>query len=330
MNYIILDLEWNQGSGTGAGTTVKELPFEVIDIGAIKLDQNRYIISEFNQLVKPSVYTRMHYMTGRIIHLQMRDLMKGNPFLQVMTQFLEWCGDDYIFCTWGSTDLVELQRNMRYYFMSALSSGPLPYLDVQKLFSIAYEDRKSRRSLESAIDFLRLPKDIPFHRAFSDAYYTAKILSVLPEGVLGNHSYDFFTLPAKREEEIHVRFENYHKYISAEFSNRQAAISDREVMSTRCYLCAEKRNLKRKIKWFSNNGKHFLCVSYCPVHGFMKSKLRLKKSENGGVFVVKTSKMIEEKNFLEIREKKEKKAEALSMTENDVLLNKSSMENNHK
>jgi hypothetical protein len=33
--------------------------------------------------------------------------MKGNPFPQVMGEFLDWCGEDYIFCTWGTSDLVE-------------------------------------------------------------------------------------------------------------------------------------------------------------------------------------------------------------------------------
>lgn len=33
MNYIVLDLEWNQ-SDTGKEPEVKALPFEIIDIGA--------------------------------------------------------------------------------------------------------------------------------------------------------------------------------------------------------------------------------------------------------------------------------------------------------
>jgi inhibitor of KinA sporulation pathway (predicted exonuclease) len=303
MNYIIFDLEWNQSNINDLESTVKELPFEIIDIGAIKLNQERYMLDEFNQLVKPQVYERLHYITSKIIHLHMKDLMKGNYFPQVMSDFIDWCGENYIFCTWGPTDLVELQRNMRYYFMTPLSDGPFRYLDVQKLFSIAYEDRKSRRTLESAIDFLRLPKDIPFHRAFSDAYYTAKILSVLPEGVFDNYSYDTFILPQKRSEEIHAIFENYYKYISVEFADRREALNDREVMSTRCYLCGGERNLKRRIKWFTSNSRQYYAVSFCPAHGYMKSKVRIKKTTEQGVYVVKTAKFIDENAYLEIREK---------------------------
>lgn len=161
MNYIVLDLEWNQ-SNTGEEPEVKEIPFEIIDIGAIKLDENRIMIDEFNQLVKPSVYQHMHKITSNLIHLQMRDLQKGQSFVKVISDFFLWSGRNNVFCTWGPLDLYELQRNMRYYHLEPLSETPIKFLDVQKLFSIAYEDGKSRRNLEYAIDFLKIEKDIHF------------------------------------------------------------------------------------------------------------------------------------------------------------------------
>ena len=39
MEYIVLDLEWNQ-SNTGKEDAVEKLPFEIIEIGAIKLNKN--------------------------------------------------------------------------------------------------------------------------------------------------------------------------------------------------------------------------------------------------------------------------------------------------
>ena len=198
MNYVIMDLEWNQSS-TGEEEVSKVLPFEIIEIGAIKLNDERRMISEFSELVKPQVYHEMHHITRKLIHLQMKQLEQGRSFTEVMEQFRKWCGEDYIFCTWGPLDLTELQRNIRYYGLEPLSDGPIRFLDVQKLFSIAYEDRKSRRALEYAIDYLKIEKDIPFHRAFSDAYYTAKVLALMDEKVLGNYSFDVFHLPKDKE-----------------------------------------------------------------------------------------------------------------------------------
>ncbi|MDR2889894.1 MAG: exonuclease domain-containing protein [Lachnospiraceae bacterium] len=307
MNYIVFDLEWNQGS-PGGGEEVKEIPFEIIDVGAVKLNCERQKTDEFNQLICPTVYRRLHHVTSKIIQLQMSDLMKGNSFIQVITEFLEWCGDDYIFCTWGSMDLVELQRNIRYYGLPPIWDRPVRYLDVQKLFSIAYEDRKIRRSLEFAIDYLQIAKDVPFHRAFSDAYYAAKILQRIHLSVLENYSFDTFMLPLSRSEEIHVNFENYHKYISVEFADKAEALNDKEVLSTRCFLCEKtsgvKRNLRRKIKWFTINGKHYFSVSHCSEHGFVKAKIRVKKAENEGVYIVKTTKPISESEFMDLQNKK--------------------------
>lgn len=303
MDYIILDLEWNQSS-TGKEEICKILPFEIIEIGAIKLNSSRKMVDEFSELVKPQVYHEMHHITRKLIHLQMNQLEQGRLFPEVMEQFRDWCGGDYIFCTWGPLDLVELQRNIRYYGLEPLADGPFKFLDVQKLFSIAYEDRKSRRTLEYAIDFLKIEKDIPFHRAFSDAYYTAKVLACLEEQVLSNYSFDVFHLPRDKESEIHVVFQDYAKYISRGFADKTEVLGDKKVMGTKCYLCH--RGLRRKIRWFTPNGKHYYSVSYCDKHGFMKSKIRIRKAEDDMVYVVRTDKFITEEEVADIRSKQEK------------------------
>lgn len=303
MNYIILDLEWNQSS-TGEEEEAKILPFEIIEIGAIKLNNERNMTSEFSELVKPQVYHQMHRITRRLIHLQMEQLEKGRPFVEVIEHFLEWCGENYIFCTWGPLDLTELQRNLRYYELKPLGDGPIKFLDVQKLFSIAYEDKKSRRTLEYAIDYLEIEKDIPFHRAFSDAYYTAKILACMDEKVLNNYSFDVFHLPKDKESEIHVIFDSYAKYISRGFEDKIQALEDKTVVGTKCYLCH--KNLRKKIRWFTPNGKHYYNVSYCDIHGYMKSKIRIRKAEDGKIYVVKTEKFITEAETEGIHNKQEK------------------------
>lgn len=294
MNYIIMDLEWNQ-SNTGTEKEVRELPFEIIEIGAIKLNNDHKMIDEFSELIKPVVYKEMHHITRKLIHLQIEELEKGRPFPEVMGQFLNWCGEDYIFCTWGPLDLTELQRNIRFYGMKPLCDRPMAFLDVQKLFSIVYEDSKTRRALEYAVDFLEMEKDIPFHRAFSDAYYTAKILAGLPDPAIEKLvSYDVFMTPKTREDEIHVVFDSYAKYISREFADKTEALADREVSSTKCYLCH--KNLRKKIKWFSPNGRHYYSLAYCDKHGYMKGKIRIRKAESDRVYVVKTLKFISEED----------------------------------
>ena len=90
---------------------------------------------------------------------------------------------------------------------------------MQKLFSIAYEDRKSRRSLEYAIDYLKFDKDEAFHRAKSDAYYGADprgiaraVLKIIPLTIIGRRR--------TVSEEVYVVFDTYSKYISREFATK--------------------------------------------------------------------------------------------------------------
>ncbi len=305
MNYIVLDLEWNQASdkfGNKYG-----LPFEIVEIGAVKLNRRFEIVDSFEQLIKPQIYHTIHFMTSKIVGVDKEELEGGRPFPEVMAEFLKWCGSRYVFCIWGTLDLTELQKNMCYYGMDELSSGPMKYYDIQKFFSLTYEDGKLRRALEFAVDYLNIEKDVPFHRAYADAYYTAKVFveinKVQPE-VEKYVSYDVFMIPKNKREEVKVSFKTYSKYISREFDDKQAALEDKMVASTKCYLCG--RNAKKRIRWFSVNGKHYYSLSYCKKHGFLKGKVRIKKAEDGNVYVVKTMKIITQEAAEEIYTKQEK------------------------
>ncbi len=314
MNYIIVDLEWNQGNPSHEPENAA-VPFEIVEIGAVKLNDSRKMIDQFSMLVKPQIYHELHHITRKLIHLQMKELEAGEPFPSVCKKFLTWCGpEDYIFCTWGPLDLTELQRNMDYYDLQPLSCGPMRFLDIQKLFSLAFDDRKSRKSLEYAVDFLKLEKDIPFHRAFSDAYYTAKVLQQIGDPkILEKVSFDTYVKPATKADEVHIIFDDYAKYISRTFFTKAEALEDKEVSSCKCYLCH--KNIKRKVKWFTPNGKHYYALSVCDKHGFMKGKIRLRKTPEDLYYVVKTEKFISPQEAeairasqLSIQEQKRKKA----------------------
>lgn len=302
MHYIVFDLEWNQSprgkSGERAG-----MPFEIIEIGAVRLDEDLQVCGSFSEFIKPRVYRQLHHKTKEILHLDMKELEKARSFREVIGDFFRWCGEDYMMCTWGSMDLTELQRNMAFFRQKNPLSRPLFYYDIQKLFSLAYEDGKSRRSLKDAVEYLGMEEDIPFHRALDDTLYTAGIMQRLDMDAVRQYvSVDYFRLPSRKAEELHLVFERYAKDVSRRFPTREHAMADKEITSTRCYRCG--RRLRKKIRWFSGNGKNYLCLAYCPEHGYMKGKLRLKKAEQGGIFAVKTLKLVSEEDAALIRQKK--------------------------
>ena len=116
-SYIVFDLEWNQ-SAEGKQGEVRELPFEILEIGAVKLNSSLEPVGEFSCVIRPVVYTRLHYKVLEITHVGMEELKKrGVPFAEAVRSFLSWCreaGEEAenrpssppVFCTWGNMDLT--------------------------------------------------------------------------------------------------------------------------------------------------------------------------------------------------------------------------------
>lgn len=297
MNYIIFDLEWNQ-SPSGKTYSNKNLPFEIVEIGAVKLNSCFKEVGRFSELVRPRVYKNINYIIGNIIHIREEELKKARPFKEVMESFLQFCGTNYIFCTWGNLDLLELQRNMKYFGMKPLSEGPICFIDVQKVFALQTEGKKYQHTLEYAVDYCRIKKDVSFHRAFADAYYTSRILSRIKRKYRKKLSFDTYCIPQSKEEEVRITFDSYYKYISRGFYTKKDALQDEEVSYCGCYLC--KRKTEETVPWFSKNNKHYYSVAFCKKHGYIKAKNRVRKSESGQIYIVKTMKKIseEEKDIL--------------------------------
>lgn len=303
MNYIVLDLEWNQ-CPTGKKHEIPHLPFEIIEIGAVKLNTDFQIIDQFQEVIRPVAYRTLHFRTKEIVHLTAAELKAARGFPEVITDFFAWCGEEPLFCIWGSCDLMELQRNLSFHQMPSPFAFPLIYYDIQKIFSIVYEDRKTRRSLETAIELLQLPKNVPFHNAFSDAYYTTLILQQLePASVTANSSVDYYRTPRNRRQEIYLNYETYTKFISKPFDTRISVLKDRVAASTVCPLCGH--TLQKKIRWFPTGSRNYCCLAFCREHGYLKGKLRIRQREDGRYYAIKTQKLISETAAYEIYEKKE-------------------------
>lgn len=303
-NYIVLDLEWNQSAG-GKEEAIEHFPFEIIEIGAVRLNEFMEETHEFRRLIKPQIYTQLHEKILEVTHMDEKNLMEnGMEFKEAFGDFISWCGEEPVFCTWGSMDLTELQRNLAFYEIESPFPMPFLYYDIQKLYSLLYGDGKERQSLDVAVFERQLMEKRPFHQALDDAHYTGRIMSEMDfDRVKAYWSTDYFHLPESREEEVYLVFPEYSKYISGPFPTKQDAIADKVVTDLICCKC--NRMLRKKIKWFSSNQKFYTALGCCPVHGNVKGKIRMRRGEDGLVHVVKTMKLVKEEDILDIYEKKE-------------------------
>ena len=290
MNYIVLDLEWNQ-SPNGKDDSVLHLPCEIIEIGAVKLDEKMRQIGEFHRLIRPQVYKKLHFKISEVTRMNLEELyQEGEKFPQVMEAFLAWCGpEEYRFCTWGSMDLTELQRNMAYFKVENPFPRPFLYYDVQKLYCLQYGDQKTRVSLDVAVEEQKLLEERPFHRALDDAFYTGRVLACLDLEQFGFYiSVDYYLLPRDREEEYSFCFPTYTKRVSREFETREEILQEKSLTDVICVKC--RRMLRKKIRWFPYSQRFYLCLAVCPEHGYVKGKIRVKRSERDAYYAVKTVK----------------------------------------
>ena len=303
MNYIVFDLEWNQPEGLDSKS--RPLPFEIIEIGAVRLNDRFELVSKFSRVIKPQVYSRLNRHIVKMLSLKPGELENGDSFENVAGKFLEWCGEDFIFCTWGNQDLTELQRNIAYYSMAPLSDKPFRYIDVQKLYSIMIEDMQ-QYSLETAVDRMKIVKDVQFHRAYSDAYYTSKILKLIPSGIIdANPAYDVYHLPASRDDEIHVSTSLGHTVYSHAFDSKEAILEDKAISTLWCPVC-KGRALNRKINWFNHSGKNYHAAGKCSEHGYVTGLMRIRPGELGGFYAEKITTLASEQDFIKLSEQARK------------------------
>lgn len=178
MEYIVFDLEFNQGFDRELNKTVsnEKCPFEIIQIGAIKLDAHFNIIDTFNSYVKPELYKSIHPFVGKMTSISLSNVKDAPSFPQVYKDFRKFVsGKNSVLCVWGSGDLKELYRNINYY---GLPSKTLPknYINIQKHAS-EYFNNPSGKSigLQNAISILGLEEGRSYHNALNDAYYTAQV-----------------------------------------------------------------------------------------------------------------------------------------------------------
>lgn len=301
MNYIILDLEWNQSPN---GQNHPRIPFEIIEIGAVKVNEELKLVDTFSELIRPRIYRQLHYKVKEICNITMNDLKKCREFPEVIRDFLDWCGEDMMFCTWGSMDLTELQRNMHFHKIKRRLAFPLFYEDVQNLFSLAYFEGTNKVSLSDAVEHLDLKEGEKFHRAVNDAKYTLAVMQKMNFDLYKQYfSIDCYYVPNNRDQEIYVSFDNCHKYVSRKFRTKEEAAEDARVRELTCQKCGKK--LKPILPWFSDNSKTYYSVANCPKHGLHSGVIRMKKCENGMFYATKVTKPISIISALQIKKKQD-------------------------
>jgi CxxC motif-containing protein len=72
-------------------------------------------------------------------------------------------------------------------------------------------------------------------------------------------------------------------------------------MAIVCTKCG--KVIKKRIGWFSPNGKQYMAAGICDVHGLIKNRVRIQKYDDESVCVIKIVKPIETEGLMKLQEK---------------------------
>ncbi len=275
MNYIVVDLEWNQplSFDTHVYRQVGDrLIFEMIQIGAVKVDENFEVVDSISIPIRPTHYVKIHPRIRKLTHLGKEELADAPQFLEAMDQFAAWCGEDYTLLTWGCDDVSVLKQNMDF-FGCPVTFPPL--CDIQRLFSDVHKC-KDRKGLKVAMEMLGIEPDETryFHNALHDAYYTALVFAKLP------NPEDVLKYPQKPRPLIHTDKKERRKGQS--FANVAEAFASEFAQEPRCPVCSKKAKLEEG-GYVRQTADKFITLAKCPQHGHLLVKARLRLNDDGEV-----------------------------------------------
>lgn len=174
MNYIIMDMEWNQA--VSAAKMVRSpvmLHGEIIQIGAFKTNENFELVDKIKINVRPKFYKKMNPHVEKITGITSVQLTAGETFPQAFKRFSQWCGEEFRIITWGSDDLGVLADNLTLHGLDP--SYGSDYINLQLIYNKQVKSDHLQCGLSAAAEKLEIPIDVQVHDAFNDAYLTYEI-----------------------------------------------------------------------------------------------------------------------------------------------------------
>lgn len=173
MNIIVLDLEWN-----GAYSRRKKGYLnEIIEIGAVKCDENLNILDTFSCFIKPQLTKKLSSIISDLTNITDDKLDDGIAFMRAVSLFRKWSKNSVILA-WGPSDVQALIENCRYFG----GVKTVPFLNFYADLQLFTEKRlgldTSRQiGLEKAAEILKIPTDsLNLHRALDDSFLAVKVL----------------------------------------------------------------------------------------------------------------------------------------------------------
>lgn len=86
---------------------------EVIEVGAVKLNEQNEEIDSFCEFVKPAYVSKIYSKFKKLTGITTEDILDAAPLSDVLPRFIDWCGDDYTIFSWSDSDIWQFLNETR-------------------------------------------------------------------------------------------------------------------------------------------------------------------------------------------------------------------------
>lgn len=250
MQYIVMDMEWNNAYSKKLGAFVNE----IIEIGAVKLDDSLRVLDTFSVIIKSKIGKKLRGRVKTLTHLTNEDISNGIPFEDAFSQFENWVGpEDNVFLTWGDGDIRTLVKNCEYFLNGKKPLFIRHFADLQK-YCQSYTDAAAsgqQLGLSAAAEKLGIdPEAFPHHRALDDS----KLSVVCLQKVYEPEKMKKFATACDGVFYEKLAFKPFY------ISDLHSSLLDPKWFDCVCDVCGGK--VKREKKWKSVN-RSFRGEFYC-------------------------------------------------------------------
>lgn len=181
MNYLVIDLEMCNVPKHYRSKKYKYAN-EIIQVGAVLLDEEYEVIAKLNQYVHPEYGVVDHFISN-LTGIQ-NSHVKHAPYLkEVLLHMVDWLGDrEYKVYAWSDSDYSQLQHEI---LCKEIDDAKIEkfmdserWIDYQAEFGKRFEFSRAV-SLEEALMYCDIDVDGRLHDGLDDAANTAKLIKTL-------------------------------------------------------------------------------------------------------------------------------------------------------
>ena len=283
MDYIVLDMEWNQ-PWPGSPSSRKVLPVqirgEIIQIGAVRVTEDQQVADEFQVLIKPKYYRRLNRRVSKLTGIKETQLRtEGVTMEEAMAAFQAWCGEDVTFLTWGFDDITILRENLQLYGIE--DNWVSRWYNAQMIFNAQTDGSNAQKALKTAMEMFEIEATRPAHDALGDAYHTALICARL----------DLKKGTSEYAAALKSHVDGFHgaelpgcisRKVFYDYEDKKAALSAMAGSENQCPTCGRQMLGSR---WFAQPGRRYMDLATCPEHGKFLIRVRLSDQPDGTIRV---------------------------------------------